>query len=118
MREHAGHVARLVAVEPHAQDKRPLRHSRPHTCLTWRPLRPENQVNYGSRVDGAARRLNDGTLRSVNKTCGGVLCSDDMSENPGGNWPDGFRVAWSRSPRAVGVEMRGAAVPGRSRRLS
>ena len=64
LREHAGHVARLVAVEPHAQDKRPLRHSRPRTCLTWRPFRPDNLVNYGSRVYGVAR-LNDGTLRSV-----------------------------------------------------
>ena len=65
VREHAGHVVRLVAVEPHVQDKCPLRHSRPHTCLTWRPLRPDDQVNYGSRVDGVARRLDDGTLWSI-----------------------------------------------------
>ena len=70
VREHAGHVARLVDVEIHAQNDRPLRHSWPRACRTLRLHRPDNQVNYGSLVDGVARRLNDSGPRV--KTCGGV----------------------------------------------
>ena len=65
VREHAGHVARLVDVKTHAQYNRPLRHSWPRACRTLRLHRPDNQVDYGSRVDGVARPLDDGTLRSI-----------------------------------------------------
>ena len=65
VRVHAGHVARLVDVEIHAQDNRPLRHSRLRTCRTFRLHRPDDHVDYGSRVDGVARPLDDGTLRSI-----------------------------------------------------
>ena len=73
VREHAGHVARLVDVEIHAQDNRPLRHSWPRACRTLRLHRPDNQVNYGSRVDGVARFLNDDTLRSGEDLRRGVM---------------------------------------------